>query len=465
MTRQTIRTSASRTPGRTLGRAFVLAAGLTGLLAGALAAATAFTGATVHPVSGPSLENATILVENGKILALGTDVVIPAGTETVDLAGLHLYPGFVHPLSALGLTEVGAVRATRDHTETGDVNSNIRAEIAFHADSELLPVALSGGILTAHVAPRGGVFRGTSAVMALEGWNFEDMTLRSGVGMHLSWPMSRPPANAFNPPSDEEIKERKEKALKTINDTLDNAKAYEKALSAFAAGSSAKPDFDPRLAALVGVVRGEQPLFLHADEKSQIEDALDWLQEREITAAVLVTGPDAAYLGDRLAEMDVSVLLNGVHRRPERAWEPYDVAYTAAKRLHDAGVRFAIGDGASTFDAAHVRNLPFHAAMAAAHGLPKDIALRSVTLSSAELLSVDDRVGSLEPGKDATFIATNGDPLEVRTQILGAWIAGQKVDFDNDRQKRLYRKYNNRPRAEDALKEPTVEGLADPDKG
>ena len=430
----------------------------------ATSAATAYVGATVHPVSSAELEDATVLVENGKITAIGTSLALPADAEVIDMSGLHLYPGFVHPLSALGLTEISSVRGTRDHTEIGDINSDIRSEVAFNADSELLPVAMSGGILTAHVAPKGGLFRGTSAVLQLEGWNWEDMTLSGSVGMHLAFPASRPPRQGFGtPPSEEEIKERKEEALKTINDTLDDAEAYAKAMAAAGAGSARKPAFDAKLAGLGPVLTGEQPLFVYAEEYSQIKEALDWAKERELENLILVTGPDAAHLADRLASEKVRVLLNGVLVRPSRDWEPYDTGYTAAKRLHEAGVEFCIGDGGGSFDAAHVRNLPFHAAMAAAFGLPKDVALRSVTLSAAEMLGIGDRVGSLETGKDATFIATNGDPLEVRTQILGAWIEGEKIDFSLDRQRRLYKKYDGRPRPDGTA--PAVEGIRDKGKG
>ncbi|MFQ5528459.1 MAG: amidohydrolase family protein, partial [Thermoanaerobaculia bacterium] len=412
-----------------------------------LAASSAYVGATVHPVSGPAIENATIVVEDGKILAVGAELEIPADAALFDLDGLHLYPGFVHPLSVVGLTEISSVRGTRDFSEIGDVNSNIRAEVAFNADSELLPVAMSGGILTAHVAPSGGVFRGTSAVMQLEGWNWEDMTMTSGVGMHLAYPRLRAGSGGFGPPpSEEEVKERKEKALKTINETLDDAKAYAQAVAASLEGNAPKPDHDAKLAGLIPVLEGAMPLFLYADELSQIESALDWAAERELSNVVLVTGADSAYLAERLAADNVKVLLNGVLERPERDWEPYDSGYTAARRLHEAGVEFCIGDGGGGFDAAHVRNLPFHASMAASFGLPKDVALRSVTLSAAELLGIEDRVGSIEVGKDATFIATNGDPLEIKTQILGAWIEGEKIDFSLDRQKRLYEKYDDRPR-------------------
>ncbi len=429
------------------------------LLSGvAFARTTAYVGATVHPVSSPPIENATLLVEDGQITGVGSDLEIPAGAETVDLAGRHLYPGFVHPLSVLGLTEISSVRGTRDYSEIGDVNSDVRAEVAFNADSELLPVAMSGGILTAHVVPTGGVFRGTSAAIRLEGWNWEDMTLSSSVGAHLEYPRLRPPSRGSDPPSEKEIKERKDEALKIITSTLDDARAYLKAIAAADSGSGPRPSFDAKLAALAPVLAGDMSLFLYADEREQIESALDWARDEEFSDVILVTGPDAAYLADRLAEDNIRVLLNGVHRLPERSWEPYDTPFTAAKRLHDAGVEFCIGDGGGGFKAPNVRNLPFHAATAAAFGLPKDVALRSITLSAAEFLGIEDRVGSLEVGKDATFIATNGDPLEVKTRILRAWIGGDEIDFSLDRQRRLYRKYLNRPQP-GADSSPSLEGI------
>jgi imidazolonepropionase-like amidohydrolase len=437
------------------------------ICAGGQAATTAYVGVTVHPVSSTALENATLLVEDGKIAGVGTDLEIPSDALVIDLTGFHLYPGFVHPLSLLGLTEINSVRGTLDYSETGDINSDIRAEVAFNADSELLPVAMSGGILTAHVAPIGGIFRGTSAAVRLEGWNWEDMTLSGSVGAHIKYPSLQPPARTFyrpNPPSKDEVKKKKDKDLETINETLEDARAYAKAIIAAAAGSAPKPDYDAKLEALGPLLAGQLPLFLYADERTQIESALDWLEEQQLENVVLVTGADAAPLADRLAERKIRVILNGVLKLPARDWEPYDAPYTAAKRLHDAGVEFSIGDGGGGFSAAHVRNLPFHAAMAAAFGLPKDVALRSVTLSAAELLGIEDRVGSLEVGKEATFIATNGDPLEVKTRILRAWITGNEIDFSLDRQKRLYKKYDNRPQSEDDSS-PQVEGIREKDKG
>ena len=398
-----------------------------------LAAPTAFKGATIHPVSGPPIENGVMLLDGNKIVAVGADVAIPPGAEIVDVAGKHLYPGFVSARSTLGLTEIGAVRSTRDFSEMGEINSDLRAEVAINADSRLLPVAVSGGVLTAHVVMSGGVLTGSTAVVSLSGWNWEEMTIRAGVAMGLNYP--RVTGGRQSKP--EEVKEALEKSLKTINTTFDDAEAYMKARDA-----GADVDFDARLEGLIQVLKGEMPLLINAGEKNQIESALDWVAERELKNIILITGPDAQYVAERLAEENVPMILNSVHNLPQRRWEPYDMPFVAAAKLHKAGVKFAIaGDGGS-----NVRNIPFEAATAAAYGLPKDAALRSVTLSPAEILGVAERVGSLEAGKDASFLVTDGDPLEIMTRIERVWIGGVEVDLAADPQYRLYEKYDNRPR-------------------
>lgn len=420
----------------------VLVLGLTGSSA-VQAETLALTGATLHPVSGPPIPQGVLLVEGDRIVAVGREVQIPQGAREVDLSGRHVYPTFLHPGTVLGLIEISSVRGTVDTTEIGEVNSHIRAEVAFNADSLLLDPAMSGGVLLAHVIPQGGTFAGTSALMRLQGWTWEEMTVKAPVGMHVFYPALTPPRSPFFRVSKEEFEKTKEKALKTLRETLADAQAYRKAKEAAAAGEAPEPAHNPRLEALLPVLDGTLPLFLHADEKRQIEGALEWAKEEGLTNLILVAGPDAQYLADRLAEEEIPVILNDVLRLPGRRWEPYDAPFTAAARLHEAGVRFCIGDGMR--DASNARNLPFHAAMAAAFGLPKEMALRSVTLSVAEILGVADRLGSLEPGKEATFIATDGDPLEIRTRVERAWLAGREVDLTQDRQKRLYERYRNRP--------------------
>lgn len=412
------------------------------------AAMTAFTGATVHPVSGPPIPQGTLLVDGSRIAAVGAEVRVPEQARVVDLTGKHLYPAFVHPASVLGLIEVASVPGTDDTTEMGQVNTNIRAEVAFHADSALLPVTVAGGVVTAHVVPRGGVFAGTSAVMRLDGWNWREMTLEAPVGMHIHYPdlVPREGGFFFSPRTPEEIEEERRKALEVLDETLASARAYAKAKRAAAAGEAPEPDPDPQLEALLPVLDGSLPVFLHAEEKTQIEGALDWAADQGLEQLVLVAGPDARYVADRLAAEQVPVILDGVLTLPRRSWEPYDAAYSAAGALHAAGVRFAIGDGGSRFGAANSRNLPFHAAMAAAFGLPREIALESVTLAPAEILGVDESLGSLEAGKEATFLVTDGDPLEIRTHIERVFQAGREVDLSRDRQRRLYERYDARPR-------------------
>ncbi len=414
------------------------------LLSGAVRAETlALVGATVHTVSGGDLPAGVVVIENGKIKAIGNDVAPPAGAKIVNLAGKHLYPGFVDGQSALGLVEIGSVRGTVDTTEIGDDNANIHAEVAFNSDSILIPVAVAGGVLTAHIVPDGGIVNGTSAVMTLCGWNWRDMTVASGVGMHLTYPRTTQGERRFGgQQSEEDFKKEKEKALKTLQDIFDGARAYQKARAAALGKTGPAVELDPRLEAMIPVLEGKMPLFVHADEQTQIESALDWARKEKLTRLVLVAGEDAQYLAERLAKEKIPVVLNGVLAMPNRRSEAYDAAYAAAGVLHAAGVQVAIatGDGPSM-----ARNLPFHAGMAAAFGLPKDVALRSITLTPAEILGVADRVGSIAVGKDATLFSSDGDPLEARTHIERAWIAGAEMDLTRNHQWELYQKYKNRP--------------------
>ncbi len=426
-----------------------LALFLIGLAPAAHASIFAFVGATVHPVSGPPIAGATLLVDGDRITAVGADVSVPQDARVIDLSGLELYPGFVHPQTDLGLVEIGSVPGTVDTTEIGEINSNLRAEVAFNADSIRLPPTVAGGVLTVHVVPDGGLFSGSSALMRLDGWNWRDMTIAAPVGMHLRWPRIRERHWRRPPETDEAAAKRRKKELDLIEETLERARTYARALDAAEAGRAPRPDLDPRLAALVPVVRGEIPLDVHADTYGQIVAALDWLRDwaapRGLGKAVLVAGYDVARLADRVAAAGLPVILDTVHRLPLRDWEPYDAPFTAAARLNEAGVTFAIAAGGAGADSENARNLPFEAATAVAYGLPRDVALASITLTAARILGVGDRLGSLEPGKEATFFAVDGDPLEIRSHVERVWIAGREIDLSNDRQRRLYEKYKGRP--------------------
>jgi len=401
--------------------------GLPGLRAETLA----LTGATVHPVSSDSIPEGIVLIRDGLIAAVGPDLDIPADAEIVDLRGLHLYPGFVHPATQLGLIEISSVAGTVDTAEMGSINAAIRVEVAVNHDSELLPTNVAGGILSAHIIPAGGLIRGTSALMRTDGWSWEDMLIDSPSGMHIAFP-----AGAV---SDEDNED-----LKLIERTLDQARHYQSAVTAAAEGRAPRPPRNDQLEALAPLLAGDVPLMLSANGHEVIAAALDWAEAQEFGRIILVANSDVQYLAERLAADNIPVILQNPYGMPVRRWEPYDRSFVAAATLHAAGVRFAIGDGGSGMNVANARNLPFQAGSSAAHGLPRDAALKSVTLWPAEILGVADRLGSIEPGKHATLFAASGDPLEPMTQIRHVWIDGQPYDLTRDRSRRLFDRYRIR---------------------
>jgi imidazolonepropionase-like amidohydrolase len=437
--------STSRRRNRTI--AWVLPLILLVAGAPALGATTALVGGEVHTVSGETLSGATVLMEDTRIVEVGTGVQIPADAQRVDVHGLHVYPGMIAAHTGVGLVEIGSVRGTRDLDETGNLNPNARAKVALNADSEIIPVTRANGVLTVLSALGGGVLTGSSVVWNLDGWNWEDLTVKDPAGIHLKWPSMTFVTSWWDQKSEEEQKKERKKGLKDLHQAFDDARAYMKAKEAMAEGGP-HHDTDVRWEAMIPAFRKELPVFIHADEYQQIESALEFAKEQDLDI-ILVGGRDAWRFADQLAAENVPVILESVIQMPRRSWEPYDAAYGVPKKLHEAGVRFCISTGQGQFDTANTRNLPYHAAMAAAFGLPKEEALRSVTLYPAQILGVADRLGSIEPGKDATLIVTNGDPLDIRNNVLKAWIEGREVDLSS-RHTRLYDKYRNRPRPDDS---------------
>ncbi len=390
----------------------------------------ALTGATIHPVSSEPIKG-SLLIREGLIEAIGADLAIPDDAQIIDLAGLHLYPGFVHPATQLGLTEISSVAGTVDTAEMGAINAAIRAEVAINHDSGLLPASIAGGILSAHIMPEGGLIQGTSAVVRLDGWSWEEMVLAAPTGMHLAFPPAA-------------VDDEDNEDLKRIEAVLDQARHYQRAVVAADNDNSPRPARNDQLAAMGPVLAGEMPLFIKANRYDVMEKALDWAQDQKFERIVLMANPDVQYLAERLAADNIPVILRNVYAMPSRRWEPYDMAFVAAARLAEAGVRFAIADSGSGMDVANARNLPFHAGSAAAHGLDKDDALKSVTLWPAEILGVADQLGSIEPGKRATLFASNGDPLEPMTRIERVWIDGQAYDLMRDPGRSLYQRYRQR---------------------
>ncbi len=404
-------------------------------------------GGTIHTVSHGTLENADILFDNGKIISVGHELTVPAETEMIDAAGKHVFPGLISAGSTLGLQEIGAVRATRDYAEVGDVNPNVRANVSYNPDSELIPISRSNGILLALSVPRSGRISGTSSLMMLDGWTWEDATLKHPIGLHLFWPsMDQPKKKRGKKKKEHDKKDSRLKAIQKVDDLFQEARAYLKLKE----NNSSSYKHDLRLDGMLPVIEGDIPVFIHANEVRQIEAAVYWA-DRQNLAMVLVGGKDSWRVTQLLKERDTPVIYTQTHSTPMRRFEQYDQAFITPFQLYKAGVQFCISNSESSFQTPHIRNLPYHAAKAASYGLPLEEALRSITLSTAEILGVADQAGSLEVGKDATFFIADGDILDVRTEVLIAFIQGKKIDL-NDRHKMLYTKYQKKYRQKDLFK-------------
>lgn len=402
---------------------------------------------TLHPVSGPVLTNASILVRHGRIAALG--IVNDTADETIDGTGLYLFPGLIAAATVLGLQEIDAVRATRDTTEVGDYTPDVKAWIAVNPDSELIPVARANGITHAQVIPMGGIVSGWSGVIALDGWTIEDLAIRREVGLHLYWPsqaLDTTPKSMVHAKdkwkSPEDQAKEREKRLKEINDFFDDAEAYARARNA--ANPSAGFGTVPAWEAMLPAIRREKPLWIHASELRQIRSALEWAARRKLSA-VLVGGRDAWRCAELISSNRVPVVLEHVYTLPARDTDPYDVHFASAAVLTKAGVHVIFGEGTDRFGASNLRNLPYSAAQAMAYGLSREEALKGITLYPAQALGIADQLGSLELGKAATFFLASGDILDIRSRVLRVWINGHEASVES-RHTRLYDRYKNRPK-------------------
>ncbi len=396
----------------------------------------ALVGGTIHTVSGSTIESGTIVFDKGKIVAIGTTVAVPADAEKVDVSGKQIYPGIIDAYTDMGLTEIGSVRGTIDRDETGTINPNVRAEVAVNPESELIPVARSNGVVIAVATPAGGIVSGTAAALMMEGWTSDQLVLQAPVGLVVNWPSMVYTTGRFFRATREDWQKQRDASLKSLDDGFDQARAYMVARKAEQTKGVPSHDFDARWEAMIPVLEGKVPVWVNADELSQIQAAMTWA-ERQHVRLVIVGGNDAWRIGDQLKAKDIPVILTSMFAAPARRWEPYDVVFSVPRKLQEMGVRFCIaGDG----DASNARNVQYHASIAAAYGLSQDAALKSVTLYPAQILGIADRVGSLETGKDATLMITNGDPLSQETTVDQVYIQGRKIDM-RDKHKQLYAKY------------------------
>lgn len=375
-------------------------------------------GPTIHTQTDLIIENGMLLMENGKIEALGTDIQIPENAEIIDLAGKHIYPALIHGRNLLGLTEIGQVQVTSDFNELGTINPNVRAETAYHSASSHIGVAASGGIGVTVTTPSGGLISGLSAAMLTDGWTWDQMILKAPVGLIVNWP------NMLN-------NKNLEEQLKELQEAFDKARRYHHSRN-----SSNDHPVDIRWEAMRPVFERELPVFIQASEISQIQAAISWA-EKENIHMVLTGARDAGYIAEQLAEKNIPVMVGGVIGGPARQWEFYGESYALPSKLFRAGVQFCI---AGDYGASSTYRLPNHASAAVAFGLPEEEAIKAITLNAAKILGLDEYMGSLEPGKDASIIVTNGNPLDFSTQIEMMFLQGREIDL-NSKHQQLFEKY------------------------
>ena len=417
------------------------------LATSAFAETVLYKAAKIHVVSAPAISPGQMLVKDDHIATVGKKLKVPKGTKVVDLGDLSLYPGLIAAPTSLGLTEINAVRATRDDSEVGDFTAEVDAWVAVNPDSELIPVARANGVTHALVIPMGGRVPGVSGMMRLHGWGVEDMAMEKASCLHIRWPgmsLDARPKEELADPSKRKSLDEQDKArqlqVTLIDEFFDDAEAYAKAK---AAGGPTFP-IVPAWEAVLPVLGKRIPVMIHADETRQMKAAVKWIKARGYKA-ILAGGRDAWQIADLLAKENIPLIYHHVFTLPARDFDPHDAQYRTPSVLSKAGVKFAIGLKPGAWSASNLRNLPSHAAQAAANGLPIKEAIASITLRPAEILGVDDRLGSLEAKKEATFIAVEGDLLDIRAQVKRMWIAGEEVSLES-RHVRLYEKYRNRPK-------------------
>ena len=406
--------------------------------AAAPAGVLAITNARIHPISRPAIERGTILIASGKIQAVGPNVAVPAGAKIVDAAGSHVYPGFIDAATTIGLDEPGP-RGFDDVGEMLERNPHMRTRVAYHAESDAIPVARVNGITNVAVVQTGGVFGGEVPVMHLDGWTWEEATVKPNAGIQFTFPAVAPAGGrggggrggqAASDRTYDDLKRERDRRLDDIARLFDQAKAY--AL----AGQDKAVDWT--LEALVPVVERRLPLITTASREQDIRDAIAFAERVKVNI-VIAGGAEAGYVAPLLKEKNIPVILSDRLTMPSREDDFHASSYQLAGELARAGVKVAFSSGDST----NVRLVPYSAAMSVAWGMNRDEAVKALTINAAEILGVADRLGSIEPGKDANLFIAKGDPLEIRSEVTHVFIAGQDVGLAN-RHHALYEKYINR---------------------
>lgn len=384
---------------------------------------TIILGGKLHIGNGKVIENGYVIFEKGKITGAGDATVVridPTGANMINASGKHIYPGFISTITNLGLAEYEAVRATLDFTEIGVFNPHIRALVAYNTDSKVQATLRSNGVLMAQVTPQGGTLSGSSSVVQLDAWNWEDAAIRKDDAQHLNWPVAPKSGRGGAPgAASDALKEQTQKLIDEIDQLFAEAKAY---------AETAKPEVtNTRLEAMRPLFDGRQKLFISADAERDITAAIAFVRKYGITP-VLVGGDEAWRLTKLLKDNNISVVVKQPHSLPNFTDDDVNLPYKNAGLLANAGINVVISiDGYW-----QQRNLPFMAGTAAAWGLDKEAALQTITLNAAKVLGIDQQAGSLETGKDATLFISAGDALDMKTnKVEQAFIQGRDISLDN----------------------------------
>ncbi|MFN5432359.1 MAG: amidohydrolase family protein [Cyclobacteriaceae bacterium] len=394
----------------------------------------ALTNATIETVTKGTIQNGTVLIVDGKITAVGSNVSIPTGTDVIDCKGQFIYPGMIDAGTNLGLSEISSVARTTDFNEIGEVIPQMKALTAVNPNASAIPVTRVSGVTTALSIPTGGMLSGTAALINLHGYT-PDQMFAGFEGIVLNFPNTGR-RGFFDRRTDEEIKKASDKALASLNDVWEKATQYQKLDSA----TKGKAGYYPELQALIPVLRGEQTLLVEVNASKDIQAALKWLKEKKVKKSILTGVAEGWRVADEIAKSGIPVITGGVLELPTRDYDRYDKAYANPGLLKKAGVKVAIKSESNNNN---YRNLPYHAGFAVAYGMNKEDALKAITIIPAELFGVANKLGSIEVGKSATLFICNGDPFETKTQVSHVFIEGWSMPMVS-RQTELYNEFLKR---------------------
>jgi len=403
--------------------------------------AVTIVGATAHLGNGKVIEHSLIIFEDGKITqvmdALTTKMQYRG--KIIQADGKHVYPGFIAPNSTLGLVEIDAVKATDDEDEIGEMLPHLRSLIAYNAESKVVESMRPNGVLMGQITPRGGTISGTSSIVQFDAWNWEDAVIKGDDGLHINWP------NSFTQGKWWEGEERGMKPNKEYQDQVLKLSQFFNNAKAYLAGDMKEVNLPFK--AMEKVFAGDKRVYVHVNGEKEISDAIQFKKDENLKDLVIVGGYDALKVADQLKANNIPVLAQRPHTTPEEDGDDYDYTYKMAKLLVDKGLLVGL-ESSGQMERMNSRNLPFYAGTVASFGMDKEEALKLITSNTAKILGIDDKVGTLERGKDATLFISEGDALDMRTNIIThAFIQGREISLESH-QTELYHRYSDKYEAQ-----------------